>query len=45
VNFLGSKEPTPAAIIILETSNSVPLFDLTTHFFSTFLSSSTLSFK
>ena len=44
-NFLGSKEPTPAAIIILDASNSVPLFVLINHFFSTFLSSSTLSFK
>ena len=44
-NFLGSNEPTPAAIIILDDSNSVPLLVFVIHFFSTFLISSTLSFK
>ena len=44
-NFLGSKDPTPPAITILATSNSLRLLVFTCHRFLIFLSSSTLWFK
>ena len=45
VNFLGSKDPTPPAIITLGVLKEVPLFVLTNQDSFSFLTSSTLSFK
>ena len=44
-NFLGSKEPTPPAIIIFGVSNSFPFNVLTIHLSFSFFNSWTLSFK
>ena len=44
-NFLGSKDPTPPAIITFGVSNSVPLLVFTFHFSLSFFNSSTLSPK
>ena len=44
-NFLGSKEPTPPAIIMLDTLNSYPFIVLINQLLLFFLISSTLSLK
>ena len=44
-NFLGSKDPTPPAMITFGVKNFLPLFVFTSHSLFIFLTSSTLSPK